>query len=203
MTGDPTVAALDLFERARDLDELAQQRFLRDLCGSDAALFDRVSGMLRADARSHAFLDRALAPEVPRPALARLEGRQLGPYRIVRELGRGGMGVVYLAERDDVGRRVALKLITSHNASAEGNRAVPLRAPGARLARAPLHRALPRRRHRRGRDALARDGVRRRARPSSLVRGAGPAASRTGSRWSRRSARPWRTCTGTSSCTAT
>ena len=36
---------------------------------------------------------------------------RIGPYRIVRELGRGGMGVVYLAERDRPSRRVALKVI--------------------------------------------------------------------------------------------
>ena len=40
-------------------------------------------------------------------------GRRFGPYRVVRELGRGGMGAVYLAERDDGAfeQRVALKLI--------------------------------------------------------------------------------------------
>ena len=119
MTPDP-VAALDLFERARDLDDAHQERFLRDLCGADEDLFARVTGMLRADAATHALLDYSPPSPPARPALARLEGRQLGPYRLVRELGRGGMGIVYLAERADVGSKVALKLITSHNASAEG-----------------------------------------------------------------------------------
>jgi tetratricopeptide (TPR) repeat protein len=118
VTPDPAVA-LDLFERARDLEQESQEQFLRGLCGADQALFERVTGMLRADAASHALLDYSPGPP-PRPALARLEGRHLGPYRLVRELGRGGMGIVYLAQRDDVGSKVALKLITSHNASAEG-----------------------------------------------------------------------------------
>jgi serine/threonine-protein kinase len=119
MTPDPA-AALDLFERAREVDTGHRERFLRDRCGPDTALYERVTGMLRADAESHSLLDYSPATPPPRPALARLDGRQLGPYRLVRELGRGGMGIVYLAERGDVGSKVALKLITSHNASAEG-----------------------------------------------------------------------------------
>ena len=41
-----------------------------------------------------------------------IEGRrQVGKYRVVRELGRGGMALVYLAEEADTGRRVALKVL--------------------------------------------------------------------------------------------
>jgi eukaryotic-like serine/threonine-protein kinase len=40
-----------------------------------------------------------------------LEGREVGPYRLLRRLGRGGMGSVYLAERADVQKQVALKLL--------------------------------------------------------------------------------------------
>ena len=40
-------------------------------------------------------------------------GERIGPYRIVREIGQGGMGAVYLGERDDADftQRVAIKLI--------------------------------------------------------------------------------------------
>ena len=109
----------------------------------------------------------------PSPA----DGRRIGPYRLVRELARGGMGVVYLAERADgqFEQRVALKLIKRGMDSDEIHRRFLRRAADPGPAHPPAHRPPARRRRHRRRPAVLRDGVRGRARRSP------PTARRGGS----------------------
>ncbi|HWM92542.1 MAG TPA: serine/threonine-protein kinase [Thermoanaerobaculia bacterium] len=86
------------------------------LAGEDADLIADVERLLAADVQAGRFLEDAVASGAAAVLQDETQGeigRRLGPYRLVRELGRGGMGVVYLAERDDeeFQHRVAIKLL--------------------------------------------------------------------------------------------
>ncbi len=85
--------------------------------GADTEVLETVAKMLRADADGGTVLDRGV-PEVAYELLAHPEGRaaqppieEFGPYRIIRLLGEGGMGVVWLAERTDTGSQIAVKFL--------------------------------------------------------------------------------------------
>ena len=111
-------AALEWLDRLLSADESQRENLLAELGAADAALRTRVERMLAA----------ALAPDHSRvlgkvvvdglthlnleAAASLQEGMVLAGYRLIRELGRGGMAVVWLAERADgvVKRQVALKM---------------------------------------------------------------------------------------------
>ncbi|MEZ4587423.1 MAG: serine/threonine-protein kinase [Gemmatimonadales bacterium] len=122
MSADPWTAAAEIFDAAVELPEEEREPFLIARCGGDRALLERVRAMLEADARSVPLLDSSperLASIVDLTAPGRLVGREIGPYTIRSELGRGGMGVVCLADRADVGKQVALKLVAGGLGSPE------------------------------------------------------------------------------------
>ncbi|MBI3426773.1 MAG: protein kinase [Acidobacteria bacterium] len=92
--------------------------FLAQTCNGDEALRQEVLSLVAGSARADDFFEAPPVAEMS-AALQRAEsavapGQHIGPYRILRELGRGGMGVVLLAVRDDdvYQKQVAIKLVS-------------------------------------------------------------------------------------------
>jgi serine/threonine-protein kinase len=101
--------AEEVFEAALELEPAERSQYVARVCAYDAGLLRQVVALLGAHDRTDGVLEqdaRALLRPEPMP-------ERLGAYRLMRELGRGGMGVVYEAERDDgqFRRRVAIKVL--------------------------------------------------------------------------------------------
>ena len=112
-----------IFQDAMEREPTDRDAVVRAVCAADADLRVAVERLLAAHANAGDFLDAAHG--IPLTDLAAPAGamddttvpERIGPYRIVRELGHGGMGTVYLAERDDPGLRKMVALKVVHAAS--------------------------------------------------------------------------------------
>ena len=157
---------------AIDLAPESRPAWVERACGGDPVLRDEVEALLQAHDRPGAFLEvpalalpgvaECVAETTEAPARDRPMPDRFGAYRVLRELGRGGMGVVYLGARDDdrFEKHVAIKVVSRRGASG----AVPAlrrRAPHSRFPGSPQHRAAARRGHHRRRPALRGHGTRR------------------------------------------
>src|SRR5262245_19630069 len=112
-----------IFERALEIDSLeARAAYLRESCAEDAALLERLEGLLRAHDRAGRFLEHKEPPGeagrgVPAEPLgtrapSEKPGDCIGRYKLLEQIGEGGFGVVWMAEQEEpVRRRVALKII--------------------------------------------------------------------------------------------
>jgi serine/threonine protein kinase len=109
----------EIFSRAIELPaELGGDRrrqSVLELCRGDEEIFAEVMPMVEEDACANPLLDggldHAALTFLDLGRVPSLVQREIGPYRLLRLLGEGGMGVVYLAERTDFGGKVAIKLL--------------------------------------------------------------------------------------------
>ncbi|HEY7336157.1 MAG TPA: serine/threonine-protein kinase [Bryobacteraceae bacterium] len=104
-----------IFQAAADLPQAERPDFLDAQCEGDAKLRAEVESLLASSAETHRFFLgplRAVARDLSEGEDANL-GRRIGPYRVLKTLGEGGMGNVYLAVRADrqYTQEVAIKLM--------------------------------------------------------------------------------------------
>jgi serine/threonine protein kinase/tetratricopeptide (TPR) repeat protein len=106
-----------LFEAAADLDASERAALLDRECDGDDALRLEVESLLESDRLTDGFIEEPIVEMPPDLFLEQPEeslvGRQFGAYEVIREIGRGGLGTVYLAARadDEYRKEVALKIV--------------------------------------------------------------------------------------------
>jgi eukaryotic-like serine/threonine-protein kinase len=98
-------------DAAEIVDPAGRTLFLDRACQDDRALRERVERLLAADTQAGNFL-RSSGDTTTRALISEKPGDLIGRYRLIESIGRGGGGVVYLAEQEEpVRRRVALKVL--------------------------------------------------------------------------------------------
>src|SRR5690349_12756772 len=89
-----------IFHEASEIEASARGVFLDSACVGDSELRTEVESLLAADGQGQAVFSAAVNRVTETlPDDGFLEGKSVGPYTIDREVGRGGMGAVYLAHR--------------------------------------------------------------------------------------------------------
>jgi serine/threonine protein kinase/WD40 repeat protein len=103
-----------IFTAALERDLAERVRFLDEACENNPGLRRRIEQLIAAHEAALSFMDQPaghLAQTVDQPAVEQ-PGTRIGPYKLLQEIGQGGMGVVYMAEQTEpVRRKVALKII--------------------------------------------------------------------------------------------
>jgi eukaryotic-like serine/threonine-protein kinase len=113
MTAERWAQVKSLIESALEKDPAERVQFLREACGGDDELRSEVESLLAQEQAADAFLATPAWQIAGDPDSTLPPGARIGVYRILRELAHGGMGAVYLAERDDgvYAKQAAIKVI--------------------------------------------------------------------------------------------
>lgn len=111
---------MEIFDEVCELPAASRAARLAALCADDAALRCEVESLLAADQDDHRLVDSAETGRSVERIAEAIEFscdvdehgvRRIGAYHVVREIGRGGMGIIYEAQQDSPRRRVALKVL--------------------------------------------------------------------------------------------
>ncbi|MDC0936953.1 serine/threonine-protein kinase, partial [Pirellulales bacterium] len=126
MSTDWVRRALEVVEQALDIDEPLRAAWLRDACGGDDLLEAEVAAMLCLAPAAEGFLPLAepsdathrhandlIWPAAP-TSVELIPGSKLGDFEIEKQIGAGGMGVVYRAQQTSLHRPVALKVLPTY-----------------------------------------------------------------------------------------
>ncbi len=99
---------MDLWDQAKDILALALEQapeerpdFVRRACAENDELREEVESLLFYHDQADTLLETPAALHVLDQSPGAMPGKRVGAYRITREIGHGGMAVVYLGERDD------------------------------------------------------------------------------------------------------
>ena len=119
MTSEQWQQIKTIVQQSLETEPEKRARFVAEKCGDDASLRHEVDALLATNENIGDFIEtpaylqvmETLPVEERAPELT--PGQRLGHYEVIRELGRGGMGTVYLAQDNELGRKVALKILPS------------------------------------------------------------------------------------------
>src|SRR5687768_10245742 len=116
LMADNWVKAKQIFAEAIKLSPELRLRFLDEICADDTEMRREVESLLVSFDDAKSFMETPAAKEIA--DLTKSDGKQLkaeqhfGPYEIIKQIGAGGMGKVYLAKDTRLNRQVALKLLS-------------------------------------------------------------------------------------------
>ncbi len=144
-------SAKAIFDHALEIESpTARDAYVDQACASAPELRQKVAALLAAYQQAGSFLEAGpadLAGTFEQP-LAERPGTVIGPYKLLEQIGEGGMGTVFMAEQTQpVQRKVALKIIKAGMDTRPGDRPLRGRAAGAGDDGSSEHRQGARRRH--------------------------------------------------------